>query len=1047
LAHSVLPLSRNNDFKNSYGRSLAQDTSPIEDTGLSTPPRSRGGSSIASPLPTFSSPPRALTETYERIDQEEDLAATEGEISDPEDNDLNKENEPKLNGYKSTKQRPHDASRHVPRSGGSTPTNRLPLDKKPRRADEDLTTASVLSDPTGMSFVRDLSDRNLQKALTPLVLESAKIEKTLEQAWLSRKPIAFSKAGRIANDNIDVPDPVALSPNLPPLRLIPFSKAGRIKLASDLVTRPQHQRTFSDVTLQTVHNHRSQEHSARNDNWHGEDLPRNVMPHNPRLQRQNFFPQNHGFPARKSSGDNEPHLADGHQNDFQETKSVAPLISSSQRPQPNELRRNGFRRSLELHKPLKPAPSYEALAPEGDLTLESDQQSQATSDIDWMQVAADQPIKTIEPEFANQSPNQLSDTQEILTSPEKSRRLDMDFTGQSIQVSESPPVRSKAIAKDYHRDREIEGIAKQAVTTSRLSQLRARESHERIRATSKSPVSEVSDLGLHQSRSRRSSSLTGEGILDTPIVIYKTSSAGSTGKHSSTPVVRPSPDRSRSHEVLQRLARGSSSTPRSSTPTDKTVNDDVVNAGREHEDVVLDETLEAGQMLIERPELYSEGMSKTVQQTPKVVGAWTDTILPDTIKTTKRNGQTTRYAQTPHVNAGGWVDTPGPNGQSAKLEPVLEVTQEVPEELMKGIVKEKVGAHDVNNTEVAAEATSDSRPVVINSTVTGESLAQKVLSEAKDKIKVREQTSTQLALQGTEPSSRDDTLTLGNATIQSLENILEMDHTDITILSRLGDDPLSQTEEEILDRLGSRLDRLRRHIHDAKKGISNIEHEMAEQQHQQQQSQQSQQSQQPQQSQQSSQLQTSIEIKPQQHTTTPTTETLFPTTTILNIKLPLPLLFHPPPNKPTTKTTNTTPPTVKYLLSHLPHPTPLGWLILLLTTWYILETTLSTLYSHPPYASHYTFPIQPEPEFPYVLPTMLWRWSRLTYLWAPVWAFLGGVVRMLGIWVGWGDGFVDDGLGVRGGVEKAVETVKMVASAGATAVSEGVDMMMNDEFL
>ena len=72
--------------------------------------------------------------------------------------------------------------------------------------------------------------------------------------------------------------------------------------------------------------------------------------------------------------------------------------------------------------------------------------------------------------------------------------------------------------------------------------------------------------------------------------------------------------------------------------------------------------------------------------TPKVTGAWTDTILPDTVKTARQTGKAqSRFVKTPQVNAGGWIDTPMVNGnrQSSALAPMTieEVTEEITSEV------------------------------------------------------------------------------------------------------------------------------------------------------------------------------------------------------------------------------------------------------------------------------------------------------------------------------------------------------------------------------
>jgi hypothetical protein len=87
---------------------------------------------------------------------------------------------------------------------------------------------------------------------------------------------------------------------------------------------------------------------------------------------------------------------------------------------------------------------------------------------------------------------------------------------------------------------------------------------------------------------------------------------------------------------------------------------------------------------------------------------------------------------------------------------------------------------------------------------------------------------------------------------------------------------------------------------------------------------------------------------------------------------------------------------------------------------------MAEIYARPLYAERYKFPApgQPlEPEFPFVLPTMLYRWtfgaqSHLqlhALLVEPVLALVGVVARMwvalyriLNMAIGWSDGFIDD---------------------------------------
>ena len=79
---------------------------------------------------------------------------------------------------------------------------------------------------------------------------------------------------------------------------------------------------------------------------------------------------------------------------------------------------------------------------------------------------------------------------------------------------------------------------------------------------------------------------------------------------------------------------------------------------------------------------------------------------------------------------------------------------------------------------------------------------------------------------------------------------------------------------------------------------------------------------------------------------------------------------------------------------------------------------------------------------PYVVPTMLWRWSHLSIVLTPVWTIIIALVRftaqLLGLW----DGFVDVPLWGDAGVHNV-----HVRGAWDQKVS-GPDLsMMNDEYL
>lgn len=853
-----------------FPKPLARGTSPIRSNGLTTPPRSRHGSFAESPVDVLSSPPPALVANYHRIDQEEDLAATEGEISDPE--------------VEAPEAISRENLQRLPRSAATTPTaDRSPVNLRHRRNDD--TSHSVLSDPTGTSFVRQYSDPNLRAIMTPHFEETAKDREALDRVWQSQKPIAFSKAGRILLEADEVAQSVSSSPRVQPERIVAFSKAGRIKLASDDLFRKAHQRTFSDIT-DRVERNVGQHH----DDWHNDEFRREAMPPNPRVHREPYFPQVHGFPARDSS--QRPIVETNFDAALRRARSESPYVHRS--------------------PPVREPPGMVSNPQQSckDTTGTSNASVQ-TSDI-WTRQAADEPVPSIE----KHTQRRLSDTQQLHTSPDFSRKFNFDFTGQSFQVSDSPPVRAKNILQDYQRDREIRGIAKQAVTTSRLNQLRERESQERLRQTSRSPVSETDQSEGHANDSPRLSS----------IGLQRTISSGSE-------VIRATPDRSSSHEILQRLARGSSTTPRTMTPSDRAINGAVIGPDSRGRGRTEDDNSASSKLPDEKP--------RDVEATPKVTGAWTDTILPNTVKTAKRDPMPL-YVQTPHINAGGWVNTPAPSGPN-RLEPLAEQTEEIPEGLTDGIAKD--------NASKSTIMPGNQEPLLpsIQGVLVGESLTRKVLKDAK--------------ANPTESNDDNDSLALGNTTIKSLEGFLDMGDTNLTNISRLGD-------TELLGKLGSKLQGIVKTIHEAQNGISKIQDQ--------------------------------LEPQSDPEVLTPTTpargSSLFPLG-LLTISIPVPVLFR-----------------ARNANQWLPRPTPLGWILMLIWLWYVIECAMAELYSHPIYADKYTWPEEPEPDFPFALPTMLWRWSRLDFvrplLIEPAKALFVGFLRMVSMVLGFTDGYAQEQLPV-----------------------------------
>lgn len=91
--------------------------------------------------------------------------------------------------------------------------------------------------------------------------------------------------------------------------------------------------------------------------------------------------------------------------------------------------------------------------------------------------------------------------------------------------------------------------------------------------------------------------------------------------------------------------------------------------------------------------------------------------------------------------------------------------------------------------------------------------------------------------------------------------------------------------------------------------------------------------------------------------------------------------------------------------------TKLGWLTFVSLTWYVIECLMCEKYCHPIISETCDgYCLQPDaPVFPWVTVTMLWRWSHLSTILAPVItigiAFFRLMAQLLGLW----DGYVDEG--------------------------------------
>ena len=1056
-----------------------------------------------------------MHESYQRIADEEDLAATERDVeSDQDGTEDERQDTAELNVDTHTTEDFGDngVADDAHASEHSTPVQSL--------IDLDDRTGSFSAPPTmgTMDFIQnEMSDRVLAAKLTPHVVNRAKDRERLLRLRIGG-PINFEGKlnGKHANGERSE---LASIMNRPPISfdsLRPIGANGSYKARSDAsvdVPRNRGVRAFSlasrrreqgnvpeydsgsdtpdelrgiERTINLIKSNRRKNQIARGIEYHE---PRSESKPGP-FSRARNRPRPFGSPAQLyddqqpvddptvasvSSVHSEPvSISNLHQHELEKNRRfLTKWRKEAAQKKAEKARENNA--NLESHPVKQAAAGVSAKPQNGD---------DNRSEIDWAEGGADIPMPSIE----NRSTPRDTPPPKVLPSPISKQKStghmqrwgNNDFTGMSFQVSESPPVRSRNHLNDLLMEKEIEGLTKQAVTSSRLDEIRVKDPNVVMRKSSRnfSPEERRSAPPEESGKSPESrideAETLGQTVPDTPVVVYRSSSQNTDNSKASEGSMPDSLDQ------LKRLARAVSTTPKSSPALHQ-----MVREVEEASAISLPPSEENEQM--QAPERRTNGLRQNhrVAETPKIVGAWTDTILPDTIKTQKQAQKMPKYTQTPHVNAGGWIDTPLPNGDRAAPGNIPSIVEEETEETTDGDilppaerVAELLAESDHLLSERAEDEQSKSRPQPSagQQVVLPPSALTNVLNEAKQKRLVSSD------ITDARQDSHDDTetLNLGDATIQSMEDLLN-DAADITadvttlIRANAREEVLVLQEREralasdnaedgstsdsaFLSHLTSRMERLMSNLHEARRGISRLEQKVSHTP--------------------AVALagadrppqalagihdptqpcavcgRSSDDLNPHVHTTKITSFLSLPIAHA-TFTLPIPLLFHP---RTSTKDPSSKSPT--RLSAFIPGPpTWLGYLTITIWTWYILECVMTELYAHPIYAERYVFPPPGirEPEFPFVLPTMLYRWSLGNttgqFLTAPLlalshvlWRLVVAVYRVLAMAVGWSDGFVDDDRAERvltAATKSAMRMVESVLPGGA----EGDLSMMNDEML
>ena len=658
----------------------------------------------------------------------------------------------------------------------------------------------------------------------------------------------------------------------------------------------------------------------------------------------------------------------------------------------------------------------------------------------WIQAAADVPLPSEEngsSQVARSSSISTPTTAQTTSRDGASRwDVDADFTGRSLQVSDSPPIKIRESTLERIRSREIDSLEKRAVTTSRLGELREKTSQDGLRPGLRRSEGPATPQSRRRSSSRSSLNSKSEGrvpdgalqapvegngqpIPDTPVVVYRNSSDSSDGQKSASAENRRSLQRSQheqndSRDILQRLARATSASPASSTgriqpeaseadPKPKSEDGTLPKAESEkpsgREKGQSDRTRgdaksgkRASETASSKPvdETPTSYKSTTRLKTPQITGAWIDnTISEESPPPTMPNVT----LKTPLIT-GAWVDTPLPAGGRGPPMPTPNIEDDK-DFILEGNEVRKLATSDLikklsPKSDTVEALRNTSRPLP-------KSALESVLNAAKASL-----ASEPSPLFTSNSDSEDEPpLRLGDSTIQSLEDIL----ADDTSFSSPPSPPASDedadessptTELKPYARQLSRLSSLLPSIRDARKNIAQLERAVA-----------------------GSSKALIVQQQPQGDCTeagefhdfiwpcercgcsaarspsrnrVPALMTFNFADDMTTLEIPIPRLWRWRRN------------------DWRPRLTWLGLALLLGWTWWLAEGLMCDIYCHPRFAytmEGYGVDIN-SPEPPFVLEQMLWRWLSPGIIIRPLYVLLRASVRfsaqivgyMAGFWVG-----------------------------------------------
>ena len=494
---------------------------------------------------------------------------------------------------------------------------------------------------------------------------------------------------------------------------------------------------------------------------------------------------------------------------------------------------------------------------------------------EWIQAAAEVPIPTEGNGSAQAALTLEASTpttaQKTLKDPHSGWDADADFTARSLQVSDSPPMRTRNSAQDKVRDPEIDNLERRAVTTSRLGALREKTSQESlgrkspdnvIRVTPQNPRRSSSRSLISQSESRKSKLVSetsfedaGDPIPDTPVVVYRNGS-GLTDSKGDLPVEikrdssrRPDHERQDSRDILQKLARATSASPalaqeesgregsaaQSMSAHEDTAASNGNNRGsaslksdpsRSQKKEAEDDKLSSEtQLEVKTDSDLPPSKSSTRLHTPQVIGGWVENTILEEIP---RNSMPSVNLKTPFVT-GAWIDTPLPAGGRGPPMPTPNFEDDK-DFILEGNEKRRLATSDLIKK---LSPKSEKEPLKNSSRPLPKSALESVLNAAKASLNPNNREKPTPSTPNSD-SEEDPTLHLGESTIQSLEDILANE----TEVSSPPSPPLSGDEDKEnqsprsadlmpYTRQLSRLNSLLPSIRDARRNIAQLERAVA----------------------------------------------------------------------------------------------------------------------------------------------------------------------------------------------------------------------------